>query len=104
MKKEQVESIIEKYINYQEVKNFRQLFNLLEQNKLDGDYRRAYDEGAELAKELIEKKTKNSWNADEFEHKIISIYPDLPKIFILALRRCVENYNPPVNIPDEPLW
>lgn len=86
------------------VEKFRDLFAFLDQERLGEEYKATYEETAELAKQLIEGKTKATWSRREFEKNMASQHPRLPRVFIEALGRCVEHYNPPVNLPEEPAW
>ncbi len=83
---------------------FAELFDEINKEGLDVEYRNAYEEAVEIAKKLVDARAKSSWSAYRFEDDMMRAYPDLPHPFIAALCRCVEGYNPPVNIPDAPLW
>jgi len=90
---------------FAEVKNFRELFTVLNSDKnRNSDYRNAYEEAAHTARGLVETKTKAKWNPDEFARSLKDTYPKISNDFIEALQRCIGNYNPIVNIPDKSLW
>ena len=90
--------------DFEKVKKFSELFSLINSQKLGKGYRDVYEEAVGVAKDLVDTKNKSSWDGGQFEENIITQHPDISKDFIAALKRCVENYNPPVNLPDRPLW
>ncbi len=87
-----------------EVKKFGELFDLMNMQKFGKEYQDAYDEVVNIAKHLVDSITKKLWQAAAFEDDIANRYPTLSREFVSALCRCVENYNPPVNLSDELLW
>lgn len=89
---------------YEKVQKFHELFILLNSTKDGEQYRNAYEEAVELAESFVNIKSKSSWNPSNFETGIQERYPVVSQDFIDALKRCIENYNPPVNIPSKPLW
>lgn len=95
-------SIIE--IELQNANKFREVFNILESNKMSEEHKMAYEEVVDLAKSLVESKNKVNWESTNFVEEFKSRHHNLSDNFIEALKRCVENYNPPVNLPTEPLW
>ena len=104
MKRKTFESSDTLDADVENVRKFSELFTLVNKEKLGSEYRESYEESVTTAKQLIEEKSKPSWDKEEFETGIVARYPTLPQIYISALTRCVEHYNPPVNLPDEPAW
>jgi hypothetical protein len=90
--------------NYSQAKNFSQLFSLVKEKEAPESYREAYEEASFLAKNFVDNKNKGTWDAVEFEKNIRTKYPTLPDDFISALANAIQNYNSPVNHPEEPLW
>lgn len=88
----------------EKMKTFRELFGLMRANNPEEEYKNAYEEAAEIAKNLIETKAKELFNVSRFKEDIAKKYPTFSKEFILTLTRCIENYNPIVNIPNRSLW
>ena len=99
---ETLESSLE--FKFRNVKNFRELFALLNSSEFDESYREAYEETVQIAKYLIETKSKSSWNSTEFNTNIKIKYPNISQDFVNTLKKCVDGYNPIVNLPLEPLW
>lgn len=97
-------SIEELNSGIREIKKFRDLLSFIHNEKLSEEYGIAYDETVEIAKKFVETKTKSTWDRGRFEETMKSKYPHLSSAFLEALGRCVEYYNPPVNLPDEPAW
>lgn len=89
---------------YENINKFLELFVLLQSGKPSQQYKDAYDEAAQLAKNFIATKSKSAWDPTNFETDIKERYPDISQDFINALKRCIENYNPAINIPSKPLW
>jgi hypothetical protein len=89
---------------YSQAKNFSQLFSLVKEKEYADPYREAYEEASLLAKNFIDNKNKDTWDAIGFENDTQTKYPTLSDDFISALTRAIQNYNPPVNHPEDPLW
>lgn len=93
--------------NLKQVRSFKDLVAFLESVGLDDEtYRKAYDEVAVFAKRLVADRQKDFWNAHHkgFLEELREKYPSLSFHYLEALMRCLENYNPPVNIPNTHLW
>jgi hypothetical protein len=87
-----------------EATKFSELFERINSRQLGPEYEAAYDEAVELAKHLVETKSRSAWNAESFGAECSGRHPGVSGDFIFALKRCIENYHPPVNLPGEPLW
>lgn len=85
-------------------KKFSELFDFINSEKLGQEYKDAYEEAVAEAKNLVDAKSKSSWDPAKFNDDIEGKYLNITKDYISALLRCVENYNPPVNLPEGPLW
>jgi hypothetical protein len=86
------------------IESFAQLFEYINTQRLGFAYKNAYEEAATIAKDLVATTAKDTWNAEQFRESFTVQHPELSPRFIEALTRCVQRYNPPVNIPSEPLW
>lgn len=86
------------------VRSFSELFDLINSADLGVAYQDAYEAAAELAKNAVAAKNKAELNLQNFESEFRGKHAGISAEFAAALKRCVENYNPPANIPDEPLW
>ncbi|MES3004906.1 MAG: hypothetical protein V4690_02215 [Patescibacteria group bacterium] len=85
-------------------KKFKEVFTYISSNNLDQKHIEAYDYAVGIAKKLVETKNKSEWNRYLFSDELAKTYPSLSADFISTLVNCIENYNPPANIPNEPLW
>jgi len=83
---------------------FSDLFAFINEKKLGAEYQESYEATVGIAKHLVETKSKGSWDKRAFERKIADEHPTVQKNFIEALSRCVEHYNPPVNLPNDLAW
>jgi|GEM_PF-3734201 len=90
--------------NFEKINSFAQLFEIINSSGLDQQSKAAYEQAAQIAKNFVEQKNKSSWNSNNFGSEFRTKYPGLSQDFIKTLARCIEGYNPPVNIPAEPLW
>lgn len=66
-----------------------------------GKYENFFDEGIALARNLISNvDQKKDWDPQAFEESHLDIPTELKQ----AIIRCIKDYNPPVNLPNIPLW
>jgi len=106
----QYQNMFEKIENKEDVglptklNKFKDLFTYINKNNLSQDHIDAYDYTVGFAKDLVETKSKSTWDKDVLQKELISKYPNLNEDFIFTLVKCIENYNPPVVLPIEPLW
>lgn len=90
--------------DFNKINKFAGLFDAINSQKLSEEYRDAYEEGVDVAKNLVNTKSKFSWDEKQFDSNITTKYPSLTGNFVEALKRCIKSYNPPINLPNEPLW
>lgn len=90
--------------DFERISNFKDLFNFIRETNLGAEYEQAYETAAEVGKNLVENKSRSAWDPDAFKHNLKTKYPGVQDWFIDTLKFCIEHYNPPVNVPSEPLW
>lgn len=90
---------------FRDINKFHDLFDLLHKTtNFSEQYKEAYEEAAELAKSSVEKENKEEWNSSQFARNMKEKYPNVSQDFISTLERCIDGYNPPVNLPSNSLW